>query len=660
MGAIGKILTAQTIASTGTAEAKKVGKIYQNSANNKYSTLLGTDVNPSTTKMLGARNVVNVKGESGLNKDKELTASEQINELYKNAALNVTRGPKNLAAGIASKAKEISKKIDDIDVANTEHIRNAIESAKAVKRTNSRIKANKAAYKKLSDAERSNIRNFKREQRRNVLKESGKAALVTVPALGSMVLAGKGVTKGLEKLDKNPNQNERSDIEKKVIGGALTSALVANAIANKRVLKPFSTGLKSAKNSVQTIAENNIGRAVGQEILSKDPTVHMVAGVIKKPVGKVSKKFTAQRKKRLNQQLRRPTGKRIVNTRLSEGRRDVRPTRITRPSNRMYSYLGQKTNIKLIPRNRDASLESYRDELNNISKEIRKKMKKERIKNDRKFELEQIEKLKNSKNPPNINPDAKTVFKSHGDGKFIDYENLGKNETYKGYNKIHNKKASEEIDELYKTAAAVPPVPADPYVVELGKNFLKGGLESLPGMIAPATLGYLIHRDLKTMQKLKKENNDSKARKKKKTLKKVAFEMPEPVRRYGREAIDYMKKYPKKAGILAAKGLGSTLIPGTIIYMTGRNIGGNMEKIKQEQEREKELEKNELQEKNAQNEEAEGYDIGDVYEEINDRTYSDILGAKKLEKKPIHIGNGVKKTFRLNDGARKDDNENDE
>ena len=63
MGAIGKILTAQTIASTGTAEAKKVGKIYQNSANNKYSTLLGTDVNSSTTKMLGARNVVNVKGE---------------------------------------------------------------------------------------------------------------------------------------------------------------------------------------------------------------------------------------------------------------------------------------------------------------------------------------------------------------------------------------------------------------------------------------------------------------------------------------------------------------------------------------------------------------------------------------------------------------------
>lgn len=655
MGAIGKILTAQTIASTGTSEAKKVGKIYQNSANNKYSTLLGTDVNPSTTKMLGARNVVNVKGESGLNKDKELTASEQINELYKNAALNVTRGPKNLAAGIASKAKEISKKIDDIDVANTEHIRNAMESLKAVKRTNKRIKANKAAYKKLSDIERSNIRNFKREQRRNALKESGKAALVTVPALGSMVLAGKGVTKGLEKLDKNPNQNERSNIEKKVIGGAVTSALVANAIANKRVLKPFSTGLKSAKKSMQDIAEKNIGRAVGQELLKKDPTAHMVAGVLKKPVGKISKKFTAQRKNRLNQRLKRPTEERVVNARFRKAN--------NRPNgsiNKMLSYSSsrQRTNTNPLPRNNTQNVEAYKRELSNIYKETRKKMReearKEQINRDREFELEQIRKFKKSRK---ANPDTKTIFKSHGDGKFIDYENLGKNETYKGYNKIHNKKASEEIDELYKTAAAVPPVPADPYVVELGKNFLKGGLESLPSMIAPATLGYLIHRDLKTMQKLKKETNDKKSeRKKKKGLKKIAFELPEPVRRYGREAIDYMKKYPKKAGILAAKGLGSTLIPGTIIYMTGRNIGGNMEKIKQEQEREKELN----EEKKAQNEEAEGYDIGDVYEEINDRTYGDILGAKKLEKKPIHIGNGVKKRFRLNDGARKDDNENDE
>lgn len=170
MGAIGKILTAQTIASTGAAEAKKVGKTYQNSANNKYSTLLGTDVNSNAPKMMGARNVVNTKGPSALNKNKELTASEQINELYKNASLNVVRGAKNLGIGVASKAKEISKKIDDIDIANTEHIRNAMESLKAVKRTNKRIKENKAVYDKLNDLKKNNIENFKENKREMHLK----------------------------------------------------------------------------------------------------------------------------------------------------------------------------------------------------------------------------------------------------------------------------------------------------------------------------------------------------------------------------------------------------------------------------------------------------------------------------------------------------------
>ena len=282
-------------------------------------------------------------------------------------------------------------------------------------------------------------------------------------------------------------------------------------------MKPFNTGLKSAKKSIQDIAENNMSRAVGQEVLKKDPTAHMVAGVLKKPVGKISKKFTAQRKNRLNQRLKRPTEERVVNARFRKAN-----NRPNRSINKMFPYSSsrQKTNTNPLPRNNTQNVETYKRELSNIYKETRRKMReearKEQINRDREFELEQIRKFKKSRK---LNPDTKTIFKSHGDGEFIDYENLGKNETYKSYNKIHNKKASEEIDELYKTASATPPappVPTDPYVVELGKNFLKGGLESLPSMIAPATLGYLIHRDLKTMQKLKKETNDKKSERKKK------------------------------------------------------------------------------------------------------------------------------------------------
>lgn len=695
MGVVGKLFTAQMVGDSAKEGIKSVKKTYNDSMNNKYSTLLGTNINTSAPKEMGIRNAMNTRGTISVKKP-EITASEQIDEIYKSASAssinridNIKRRAKNMALGISSGIEGVSRKINEIDDRNTEHIRNATRSLKSVKDTKLNILKNKDSYNKLNDIGKRNIKNFQKQQISNALKEGGKAALVTVPAVGGMIMAGKGVTKGLEKLDKRPKQNERTDMEKKIIGGSITGALMLNAIAHKKVLKPFSVGMQSATKSAKNIVENNATRAIGQEMFSKNPEAHMVAGIVKKPITKINKNLT--KKHNAIENMKRATNKKVV-------RINGRPVR-QNINNRNIINRNIINTTSQVVNNEPKSPEFYQEKLNQALERMERNnaINNSTTPNGRKkfvgnvsehIETEVNRNGNRARIRRNINnKNYRNGKKYNNNNKYRGRKQTNLNNRTKKYNRKRfkprfdengpNKNASEIIDSLYKTAEVV----VDPYAVQLGKEFLKGGLETIPSMVAPATLAFIVSRDISKIKKLKKKNSEQKQPsqpkqikpKKNKEFKKVAFTLPEPINRYKNEAVDYIKQYPKKAGLIAAKSLGSTLIPGAAIYVTGRNIGGYLEKVNREdvsirkrvreaealkKQMEEEKLKQQNQEKKADNEELEGYDIGDVYQDINDEVYGDVLNAKKIEKKPVHIGNGVKKTFRLNDGFSKDDSDN--
>lgn len=586
MGILNKVMTASSVIDG----AKNVKKTYNNSLNNKYSNILGTNVvNSKEKNYMGQNNAIN------MNKDtskKELIASEEIDALCK-------------VAGIKDIASQVAKKTREIDLNNTQHIKN---TAKAIKN----------------------------KQFGRALKEGAKASAVTVPAAGGMILAGKGFTKTLQKLDKRENQNERTDNQKKVMGGALTTALALNALANKRALVPFGNGAKQFTKATKNIVENNTTRAIGDQ-LRKSDTIHTVSQTIKNPVKKLGKKVQNNVKK--NEQIARQA----EFVAKQKNKKKILDDISNELSNKTVV---QKGNNLILPKR------VYGMNKNNE----RRKM--EEISNMLQDDGTSISKLvgnarqNNSMNGLNIN---KPNYNKPNYNK-PKYNKPKFNKRNRG-NNGPNKKASEEIDDLLKIAG---------YPVELGKAFVKSGVNALPAMLAPAILSYAINRDLKTMQKLpdrpkkvKKAKSQKIKKTKQKEINKVAFQVPNINKTTVK---NFALKHGKDAGMIAAKSLGSAVIPGAIVYATGRNIGGALEKVKTRDEINKEMIKNkEEQKKLIQDEVARQIqlksasekgssdvtdDIGDVYNAVSDTLNKDIRGCKEVEKKKIHIGNGVKKTFR--------------
>lgn len=504
-----KLLTSAFIAMDAVDGAKKVGKAYKQT-NNTYSDALGTTVNKSSKKMGGANaEIANPK-----------LASETIDDMCKVA---VSKTPiKKAIIGAKWGKRNLERGIEKIDAANTQHIRNAIDAVK-----------NKQLVRGVSEA--------------------GKASLVTLPAVAGMAAAGKGAERVMKKFDKYPD-NPENELERKVVGAGVTGALLLNAVANKRALKPATTaleiaGTKAAKYPLNIVRKSKAGNVIGQ---------------FAKQVGKQGSKA-----------------------------------------------------------------------------------------------VKDVEKASR-------------------------------------YSKVW-KKASAEIDELEKIAGKKMDFAKDLAV----NHFLKEGLKSIPYYTAPAALGFMLNRDIKNGLKKFDERNSPKeqlkedlkdfATSKNKDVEKVAklinFDKQKVINALSKDNIRRLttKDNLRKAGVVAlergADGLGRTMFPATVTAITGRNIMNSFKKLEDgagstpqedmankiiiqingapskrnlKREVSKEIDKKYSMDKKASQDES--LDVGDILKDINDQILSDALkkdkdarNVSKMPVKKIHIGQGVKKTFRMHD-----------
>lgn len=223
-----------------------------------------------------------------------------------------------------------------------------------------------------------------------------------------------------------------------------------------------------------------------------------------------------------------------------------------------------------------------------------------------------------------------------------------------------NKKASEQLDEIYKMAGA-----KSDYLQGVVKDkFFKSGLESLPYYAGTAMIGHLV--DKKVQRRLKdaelyrahQEHLKNKQSEPLKSQEKVA------------SAETIFLKNPKADQMLrkslesAVEGVGRMAIPLAASTLIGRDLTNSFRKIdkdsinsstspdeisiqlsrKDRRQMQKDLDNNE-QIKEASDS---SRDTGDVVEEIKRDIEQKVIGAKdKLDGEKVHIGNGVKKQFRM-------------
>lgn len=513
-------------------------------------------------------------------------ASDCIDEMCKIA---ITLSPMQKAIIKKRKvARSLGKNIEKIDAKNTQHI--------------------KAAYDAL-----------KKKQLVRGLSEAGKASVVTVPAVAGMVGAGKGVEAVMKKFDKN-RDNPENELERKVVGAGVTAGLLLNAATSKRVMKPGTTALniigkKSAKYPMSAIKKTKAGKVVGEFV---------------KQVG-------------------------------DQGNKAVK-------------------SIK------DADAKKVRD----MAKQIQQKDK------DMNFLKGRIYDFMNSKNPLDQNAAFSAILDAEKrkiikDGAINGLEaaqvdsNWAKREQYLKdlFNEyINPKKASTEIDELEKLAGRKADF-AKNIVID---HFFKEGLKSVPYYAAPAALGLTLNRDIKNgLRKMdeKKEhqtdNDDSHGGK---------HELKEKTAKLDKVKLDggdlsslsneKLKRILKVTLERSADGLGRTVFPAAVTAVTGRNImnsfkkledstgqtpqedmankiiiqiNGNPTKRNLKRQISKEIDEQYDMVKKAEDE---SLDIGDILADIYKEVGLDELNRQKqinaqekLKTQKIHIGNGVKKQFRM-------------
>ena len=224
------------------------------------------------------------------------------------------------------------------------------------------------------------------------------------------------------------------------------------------------------------------------------------------------------------------------------------------------------------------------------------------------------------------------------------------------------KKASSQLDDLCKVAG----VKTD-YLQGVIKNkFFKPGLESLPYYAGPAMIGLMV--DKKVERKLK----DAELYKAHQEYLKNKENQPQNPQEKVASAGTVFLKNPGADRILrqslesAVEGVGRMAVPLAASAVIGRDITNSLKKMDRSavtngttpDEASIQLSRRDRRQiqrdlKGAQTKVAEELpqNNSDVVEEITREVEREIIGAKeKLEGEKIHIGNGLKKQFRMNPG----------
>lgn len=264
---------------------------------------------------------------------------------------------------------------------------------------------------------------------------------------------------------------------------------------------------------------------------------------------------------------------------------------------------------------------------------------------------------------------SSVVKKSHKTAKDADkirQESFSKH--MKTVNKAYNKNGKNKSFNKMKKHASTQNTEFAKRVFK--ENFLKNGLESIPYYAAPAALSYAMSRDMRNGLKKKQEaqqpnviNID--------LSKSASFADPTKTRKVFERSIER-----------AADGVGRAIFPATVTAITGRNIMNSLEDINENKNSTNTSsdmakiivnvkndnmltgkDRNSLKRKartevtsamndiykNAtlKNPNDVSVDIGDIYEELNNDVKNKILGGRKMSVNKVHVGEGTKKSFRM-------------
>ncbi|MGL5715933.1 MAG: hypothetical protein ACRCX2_23155 [Paraclostridium sp.] len=515
--------------------AKKVNSTYKDSNANKYDSILNTSIKKPDHTMGQANAVVS--------NNNFKSASDFIDELEKTARFT---------------GKDVKKVIRDMDMKNTQNIKDAVSHAK---------------NKKIGDS----------------LKSAGKAVLPTAGAVGLAGGAGVATSKGLEKLDSSKDR-DKDTITPKLIGGALTGALILNGVKNKSMLHPVSKSIEIAKEEVMKQPFR---------IVERTGPVGKFATNTLKSVGKkgreIGKSANKERESIARNILKREHGnmnpsKEDISSFLKKtkdfDKKYNNPTNKTKGS---FKGKGSSNNQVAKPQTKEQKPSSVIDTLSDLRKKVHN------------YADEPVKKkVTNGISKEASNKEfAKKVFKDH---------------------------------------------------------FLKSGLESIPYYAAPAALGYALSTDLS--KGFKKPGSDKKKDGKEKT---AGFLNP------GKKA--KLEHATERAIERAADGLGRTVFPATVTAATGRNIMKSFDKVNHNDDTDTRDDiakviinigdKDKLSKRGMKKEVSkaiddfyksatiidESLDVGDIREEIEKK----ILENKKIKSGKVHIGEGIKKQFRMSE-----------
>lgn len=501
--------------------------------------------------------------------------------------------------GVSNNKKTASEKIDylykeagirDRVVAMGPKIKNAIPTAKRmIDNFDARNTAHLVAAK---DA-------FKNKEVLRGINHSVKAAPGTALGAGMIVGSGVGTTKLLKKLD---NSNDaRNDVEYNTIGGAITAGMALNALSKKRMLAPASTALGMLAAHATKVPGNVVKKTpVGQAF--------NMAGQ--------GLKATAAQTNKINSDINFIGSN--IDKLLDSGKTfsEAKDLIVDRQLNNLKTQHWQLS--KTDPQKLQELLEA------------------------RKGELE------------------------HAFGVVAD---------------LVNKKASEKLDDLYKVAGT-----KTDYLNHVIKNrFFKPGFESLPYYAGTAMIGLAVDKKNQKRQKdIELYNAYQKAIKDKKQSNTEA-PVPEKVA----SAQTVFLKNPKIDGLIrqslesAVEGVGRMAVPLAASTLIGRDFTnsfrkvrrnkldgennlapdeasiqlsrrdrremlkqiGNVDTTKAASEDEQEEEEQEQQPKEKGTSEDSAQNVLDTVRDIE----KGVIGAREvLQGDRVHIGNGVKKQFRLN------------
>lgn len=224
------------------------------------------------------------------------------------------------------------------------------------------------------------------------------------------------------------------------------------------------------------------------------------------------------------------------------------------------------------------------------------------------------------------------------------------------------KKASSQLDDLCKVAGT-----KTDYLQGVIKNkFFKSGLESLPYYAGTAVIGRMV--DKKVERKLK----DSELYKAHKEYLKSKENQPQnPQEKIASTGTVFLKnpgadKILRQSLESAVEGVGRMALPLAASAVIGRDITNSLKKMDrtstangttpdeasiQLSRRDRRQIQRDLKGTQTKVAEELPQNSGDVVEEITREVEREIVGAKeKLDGEKVHIGNGVKKQFRMNPG----------